>query len=188
MSAASFGWLTPVLSGARVHAVDPIPLSAGARAEAAALAESTPVSLREPVTRGALQASLRRQLEVLATSSAAAYGRLYVELVQRIGSAWCLAGDVPATLRVEVVHEQTCPRFHVDRLRLRLCCTAHGAGTEWLPASAQANHPDSYPLAQRAPTGALFAMRGSVAGPGLYHRSPPASRAAPRLFVALDFG
>lgn len=35
-------------------------------------------------------------------------------------------------VRLLVTREPPCPRFHVDRLDLRLICTWQGAGTEWL--------------------------------------------------------
>lgn len=42
-------------------------------------------------------------------------------------------GPRPITARVETLDRVSCPRFHVDRTRLRLLCTYRGPGTEWLP-------------------------------------------------------
>ncbi|WP_200241836.1 DUF1826 domain-containing protein [Lamprobacter modestohalophilus] len=42
-------------------------------------------------------------------------------------------GPSPITARVETLDDVACPRFHVDRTRLRLLCTYRGPATEWLP-------------------------------------------------------
>lgn len=34
--------------------------------------------------------------------------------------------------RLELTHEQNCPKFHVDHVHLRLLCTLAGPGTEWV--------------------------------------------------------
>lgn len=35
-------------------------------------------------------------------------------------------------LRLEVLHNAMCPRFHVDRTGIRMTCTYLGPGTEWI--------------------------------------------------------
>jgi len=35
-------------------------------------------------------------------------------------------------LRLEVLHNVMCPRFHVDRTGIRMTCTYLGPGTEWI--------------------------------------------------------
>lgn len=35
-------------------------------------------------------------------------------------------------VRLSISHQQSCPRFHVDKVGLRLICTWQGPGTEWL--------------------------------------------------------
>lgn len=43
-----------------------------------------------------------------------------------------LLGSPAMGLRFEVVKRATCPRFHVDRVGIRLLCTYRGPATEWL--------------------------------------------------------
>jgi hypothetical protein len=43
-----------------------------------------------------------------------------------------LMGCNEIALRLEVLHRAMCPRFHVDRTGIRLVCTYHGQGTEWI--------------------------------------------------------
>lgn len=35
-------------------------------------------------------------------------------------------------VRLSISHQRSCPRFHVDKVGLRLICTLQGPGTEWL--------------------------------------------------------
>ncbi|MEY3214346.1 MAG: hypothetical protein RIT28_4827 [Pseudomonadota bacterium] len=43
-----------------------------------------------------------------------------------------LTGDHVLGLRLRVLEGTMCPKWHVDRLRVRLICTYLGPGTEWL--------------------------------------------------------
>lgn len=43
-----------------------------------------------------------------------------------------LTGCDEIALRLEVLDKAMCPRFHVDRTGIRLVCTYHGQGTEWI--------------------------------------------------------
>lgn len=43
-----------------------------------------------------------------------------------------LLGCPMAGLRLEVLHNAMCPRFHVDRTGIRMTCTYLGPGTEWI--------------------------------------------------------
>jgi len=43
-----------------------------------------------------------------------------------------LTGDHQLGLRLRVLDGTMCPKWHVDRLRVRLICTYLGPGTEWL--------------------------------------------------------
>jgi len=99
-----------------------------------------------------------------------------------------------------------CPRFHVDRVLVRLCTTYSGAGTEYL-ADADADRrllgfaaggkPDETSglllegaTTARAPSGAIVVLKGEAwpgnAGRGAIHRSPAASSDSPRLVLTLD--
>jgi hypothetical protein len=98
-----------------------------------------------------------------------------------------------------------CPRFHVDRVLVRLCTTYCGSGTEYL-ADADADRgrlgfaagqPDETAgllregaTIARASTGAVVVLKGEAwpgnAGRGAIHRSPATSGDAPRLVLTLD--
>ena len=43
-----------------------------------------------------------------------------------------LLGCDEIAVRLEVIDKAMCPRFHVDRTGIRLICTYHGRGTEWI--------------------------------------------------------
>ncbi|MEO1657582.1 MAG: DUF1826 domain-containing protein [Pseudomonadota bacterium] len=76
-------------------------------------------------------------------------------------------------LRVEVIADDACRKFHRDAIRARLICTYTGPGTEYGVAS-----PGEEPATiERVPTGAPVILKGK-AWPGagglqLKHRSPP---------------
>jgi hypothetical protein len=118
-----------------------------------------------------------------------------------------LLGCPHVGVRLEVIAQAMCPRFHVDRVGIRLLCTYRGPGTEWLDDS----HADRSRLAGRVNRGtdeesglilhasavqrvapfAVVLLKGSLwqgnGKRGVIHRSPivPAS-SAPRVLLALD--
>jgi len=115
-----------------------------------------------------------------------------------------LLGAARVGLRLDTLRHAMCPRFHTDRVLLRLLCTYLGAGTEWLADDAV----DRTRLGHRAdgmsdaasgairgpvrevPVGAIALLKGD-AWPGFdergcVHRSPSASSDAPRLVFTLD--
>lgn len=111
----------------------------------------------------------------------------------------CLFEPEAVGLRLHVLDDTMCPRFHVDRVPARLLCTYQGAGTEWLPESAVTRPsgpgplPDQHPLAtqvRRLPTAAVALLKGEAwvgnEGRGIVHRSP-APDTRPRLVVGLDW-
>ena len=53
--------------------------------------------------------------------------------VQKLAQIFAdLTGDHHLGLRLRVLEGTMCPKWHVDRLRVRLICTYVGPGTEWL--------------------------------------------------------
>lgn len=111
----------------------------------------------------------------------------------------CLFEPELVGLRIHVLRGTMCPRFHVDRVPVRLLCTYQGRGTEWLPESAVIRPASGGPLPdqqadpvsiRRLGTGAvgLFKGEGWIGneGNGLVHRSP-AAESLPRLVVGLDW-
>ena len=110
-------------------------------------------------------------------------------------------------LRLEVVHRAMCPRFHVDRVSIRLLCTYRGPATEWLDdrfvdrsrlgVNAQGLSDEESGLipdptaVHRMPPFAIVLLKGELwpgnASRGAIHRSPMLlADEAPRVLVALD--
>lgn len=109
-------------------------------------------------------------------------------------------------LRLSITTEQTCPRFHVDHVDLRLVCTWHGPATQWLEHQSVdrallgrgANgHTDETSGAIRAGaqihqlrTFDVALLKGERypgnAGRGAVHRSPPVPTGALRVMLSLD--
>jgi hypothetical protein len=82
-------------------------------------------------------------------------------------------------IRLEVTDRQTCPKFHTDRVFLRMMTTYHGPGTEWL---------DQGEVRQAAAGEVLLAkgeLWGGVSG-ACVHRSPPLQPGQWRVLVTLD--
>ncbi|MBM4097672.1 MAG: DUF1826 domain-containing protein [Planctomycetes bacterium] len=89
---------------------------------------------------------------------------------------------VRASLRVEVVTTNTCPKFHCDNIRVRVVTTYHGPGTEYVFVGA----PDDV---RRGPTGALMFLKGHqhpMHSDAVLHRSPMVPAGVKRLCVVLD--
>jgi hypothetical protein len=134
----------------------------------------------------------------------------FEECVGKIRLATELAGlvDLFATLtdaqsvgiRMAATRQRECPRFHVDRVGLRLLCTWLGEGTEWLAHEdvmrEQLGHQSGgwgevkrpgAPIQHMEPF-AVGVFKGEAwpgnAGRGAVHRSPAPSTW--RVFVSLD--
>jgi len=81
-------------------------------------------------------------------------------------------------IRLEATDRQTCPKWHTDRVGLRLMTTYVGPGTEWLDGNA----------AHRASAGDVLVAKGELwpSAPGAcMHRSPD-PQGATRLLLTLD--
>lgn len=110
-------------------------------------------------------------------------------------------------LRLEVIDKAMCPRFHVDRVGIRLLCTYRGPGTEWIAdtgadrtklGSGASGWPDEVSgligADTRIESVASFSvalLKGSLwqgnGGRGVIHRSPAIPvDALPRVVLALD--
>ena len=116
-----------------------------------------------------------------------------------------LTGCPRVGARLEVLSQAMCPRFHADRVGLRLLCCYQGPGTEWLPdaaadrsrlgAAAQGLPDEQSGLILdaaaigRAPPFSVLLLKGSQwpgARGGAIHRSPPPAPDQPRVLLALD--
>ncbi len=90
-------------------------------------------------------------------------------------------------LRVELVRDDACRRFHRDTVRARLICTYSGPGTE-IGLARDGDHPQRV---DTVPTGSPILLKGKLwsCSPHqtVLHRSPPIEDASvARLVVALD--
>jgi hypothetical protein len=119
-----------------------------------------------------------------------------------------ISGAPRMGVRLEEITRRMCPRFHVDRVPIRLVCTYRGPGTEWLPASgvnaSALGRPLARPLADGDPAwlpgspvlraepldvallkGELWPDRDARALPAV-HRSPALPPGESRLVLTLD--
>lgn len=110
-------------------------------------------------------------------------------------------------LRLRTLDKAMCPRFHVDRVPVRMICTYEGPGTEWLPerainreklGSGACGHTDETSglildsaAIQSIPSYAIALLKGELwegnEGRGAVHRSPGTTPRYPRrLLLTLD--
>jgi hypothetical protein len=110
-------------------------------------------------------------------------------------------------LRIAKLDHAMCPKFHVDRVPVRLVTTYHGAGSDWLPNTladrtklgvASVGIPDEESGVyqhtsdiQRVAAGDVVLLKGESwignEGNGIVHRSPSVTNGASRLVVTFDF-
>lgn len=89
-----------------------------------------------------------------------------------------LTGTSEIGIRLETSAKQTCPKWHTDRVSLRLMTTYCGPGTEWLDGAT----------VHRSATGDVLLAKGELwsCTPGAcLHRSPD-PLGVPRLLLTLD--
>ncbi|HKS15082.1 MAG TPA: DUF1826 domain-containing protein [Pseudomonas sp.] len=108
----------------------------------------------------------------------------------------CLLGARRVGLRLRVLDNPMCPRFHVDQVPVRLLCTYAGRGSEWLQAGAVdpeclASMPEPVDNIHRLQAGDVALLKGEKwlgnEGAGLIHRSPPSQAGERRLLLSLDW-
>ncbi|MBM3258290.1 MAG: DUF1826 domain-containing protein [Candidatus Sericytochromatia bacterium] len=115
-----------------------------------------------------------------------------------------LTGCPAIGVRLERATSAMCPRFHVDRVTLRLVRTYAGLGTEWLDEKDVLRDLLGHPGADagrdggmkpggsllRAKPGDVVLLKGEAwpgqNGRGAVHRSPSATPDAPRVILTLD--
>lgn len=148
-------------------------------------------------TGDALRVELRNQLNAPEQSAA-----LIEDIVTLADAMACLFDTDTVGLRLRRLESAMCPRFHCDKLPVRLVTTYHGLGSEWLPEWAVNRQglgapglgkPDitSDPSAvQRLGVGDLALLKGSGwignEEHGLVHRSPNPPVGSRRLLLTLD--
>lgn len=127
--------------------------------------------------------------------------RWVADIARLLDVARAQSGGGPLAVRLDVVADDGCRLFHVDRLRVRWICTYRGPATQWLPDEAVDRHRlgrgNNDHVRDWAQVGQLephwfAAMRGDLwpgaEGRGFVHRSPPASPVEPRIVLAIDSG
>lgn len=109
----------------------------------------------------------------------------------------CLLGAKRIGLRLRILEQAMCPRFHVDQVPLRLITSYAGAGSQWLreDAMSRASLADTAPQqatqVEQVAVGAVALVKGEKwwgnEGRGLIHRSPPLPAGERRLLLTLDW-
>lgn len=117
-----------------------------------------------------------------------------------------LTGSAECGVRLAVLEQAMCPRFHVDYVGLRLVCTYVGPTTEFIATSevdrCHLGHALDKPAdeltgllrpdgsVRRAAVGDIVLLKGEGwpgnEGRGAVHRSPAASSSTPRLVLTID--
>lgn len=94
------------------------------------------------------------------------------------------------TMRLDMVTDVACPKFHLDNVPVRLLCTYRGLGTEYTSSLPGQNTSQSSQILKRGHVG-LFRGRQWPSDEEIHllHRSPamPAD-ASPRLLLVIDPG
>ncbi len=110
-----------------------------------------------------------------------------------------LTGCERVGVRLQRIDVAMCPRWHVDKVLVRMVSAFAGRGTEFVANRASAGRGAREPEAfdatrdaviERAETGDLLFLKGEAwpgnGGRGALHRSPTATREQPRLVLTLD--
>ncbi|UTW05872.1 DUF1826 domain-containing protein [Pseudomonas benzenivorans] len=111
----------------------------------------------------------------------------------------CLLGARRIGLRLRVLDRPMCPRFHVDRVPVRLITSYAGPGSQWLAEGAMvrqrlgepAAEPQDPALINSSLAGHVLLAKGEKwsgnEGAGLIHRSPQPHSGKRRLLLTLDW-
>lgn len=146
---------------------------------AEAVATARVLYWRSTVTAGTAAVRAAEALDALGIA-APAFAADVVALSDRFLAQF---GVGEASLRVEVVDKQSCPKFHCDDVRVRLVVTYHGPATEYVRADAPGD-------VRSAPAFALVFLKGHKHpnhADAVHHRSPGVPPGSKRLCVILDF-
>jgi len=128
------------------------------------------------------------------TADVHGYEAFVADVTWLVAAYTCLVGARRVGLRLRVLDNPMCPRFHVDNVPLRLLTTYVGPGSEWLKeqASPRGELHTAQPSVdniQRLQAGEVAVLKGEKwqgnEGAGLVHRSPPGQQG--RLLLSLDW-
>ena len=96
-------------------------------------------------------------------------------------------------IKLEVITERMCPKFHVDRVPMRLLCTYVGPGTEWTDAntaySVNFEEPFDPENISQVPSEGILIFSGAHGVNSLaplWHRSPDVLPNQKRLLLCID--
>ena len=146
--------------------------------------------------------SLHREIEITSNISP------LLEDITALVEMFCFLFDLEeAGLRLTILQEAMCPRFHVDRVPCRLITTYRGIATQWLPqdrvdrsklGAGNQGLPDTasgiYQNLQHIEslnTGDVALLKGESwnenQGGGVVHRSPQPINGERRILMTLDY-
>jgi hypothetical protein len=135
-------------------------------------------------------------------------GDLLAENIAELIEMFCCLFDLQRVgLRLTVLDQAMCPRFHVDKIPCRLVTTFCGTGTQWLKhqmvdrdklgtgnqgmTDAQSGLYTDVSCINTLHPGDVALLKGEAwegnENAGLVHRSPPSSQSERRLLLTLDF-
>ncbi|GGU48770.1 hypothetical protein GCM10009504_01310 [Pseudomonas laurentiana] len=160
------------------------------------------LSLNQPLAESfTLELGDDGQLPVLPTlargyADLAGYDGFVADVAWLVSAYACLLDARRVGVRLTVLDNAMCPRWHVDHVPLRLLTTYAGPGSEWLeeavdkrvqPLPAEVEPSRVRQLA----CGAVALLKGEKwlgnEGSGLIHRSPALANGERRLILSLDW-
>ena len=96
-------------------------------------------------------------------------------------------------IKLEVITERMCPKFHVDRVPMRLLCTYVGPGTEWTDAntaySVNFEEPFDPENISQVPSEGILIFSGAHGANSLaplWHRSPDVPQGVRRILLCVN--
>jgi len=163
--------------------------------------------IRKPAFNASMTVSSKSALNSINESLGAGMDELSENIAGIVDMFCCLFELKRVGLRLAVVDNAMCPKFHVDKVPCRLVTTFQGAGTEWLShgianrdklGHGSAGKPDhesglyrNHNDIQKLYCGDVALLKGERwegnENAGLIHRSPAVTSHAPRLVLTLDF-
>lgn len=126
------------------------------------------------------------------------HGAFVADVAWLLRAYACLLDARRVGLRLRVLDQAMCPRFHVDRVPLRLVTTYAGPGSQWLAEGALARERLGDPAAEPRAEAIRALQAGHVAllkgerwegneHTAIIHRSPPVADGERRLLLTLDW-
>lgn len=145
-----------------------------------------------PRARVILQPSSVRDVVSLICSGAGMPGgqqhEVFIDDIVTLADVFATLMNTPyLRLRLDVVNDNACRKFHIDAVTARLVCTYRGLGTQYGISTDGAEPARVFTI----PTGAPIILRGTLwpdpPPSGLLHRSPPIEGTGEtRLVLVLD--